>query len=478
MKQRNIFSTINPESNIWIRNPNHFLKNFDLSGIAVSVDVPTDTVAANLRSGVLISNKHVLFATHVIGDTFNEDQFPKTIKFVNNNNQVFTYTIAYTYYTAIANTDIAIGVLNTVVDPSICYYKVLPSNLETFYGKMIDSCGSGTEMPIVFLDQNKNLSIGDVTYERKNTSPYYNASYIWTVSASYNDLKHQYAQRAISNDSGNAVMAVVNNELVLLGTWWVGAGGLRIPINKGAFIGAINAIHKYYSSINSLMTAMAGTSYSVTPISTNLKTYSGTKIPSIRIGSKYQNIKGYNKAPIILGNTQETSTVYLYDDDYPLGTNTPSSVLNYSLTIPNPYLGITTNYVSGKASIAGNDSLSSDVIVYQAVQIPAPVVNSRSNTTNKRPPISGTWTQSSLTTLNETIEIDIYDNDVKISSFLDIILTDSDTLLSQSWSYTPSSDLSIGSHTIKAKAKSADNGINVSSFSNSISFEIIDSGGS
>lgn len=480
MKQRNIFSTINPGSNIWIRNPNHFLKNFDLSGIAVSLDMPNGGYAANLKSAVLISNRHVLIAGHIAGTTFDQTRAPKTVKFVNNNNEVFTYTIAYGDYVsgggvpyAFASTDIAIGVLNTTVDPSLCFYKGLPASLETYHKKVIDSCGSGDEMPVVWIDQDKNLSIGDATLYKAAEG------YRWEIKASYDDIKYQYAQKTITNDSGNAIFAIFNNELIILGTWFTGnSSPPRLPINKGQIIGTCNAIHKYYSSMNSWISAMSGASYSVSTINSSLKTFSGTKIPSIRIGSKYQSVRGYNKAPVVAGISQETSTVSLYDDDYALGTTSTLSTLYYSFTIPNPYLGLTTNYVSGKASIAGNDSGSSDTIAYQAVEIPAPIVSSRSNTTDLTPTIFGTWTQNSLTTLNETIQIDVYDNDVKISSDFDVILIDTDSLLSQTWSYTPNSNLSVGFHTIKTKAKSADNGLNVSLFSNSITFQIIDSGGS
>jgi len=480
MKQRNIFNTINPGSNIWIRNPNHFLKNFDLSGVAVSLDMPNGGYSAHLKSAVLLSDRHVLIAGHIAGTTFDQTRAPKTVKFVNNNNEVFTYTIAYGYYAsgggipyAFASTDIAIGVLDTTVDPSLCFYKGLPSNLETYHKKVIDSCGSGDEMPVVWIDQDKNLSIGDATLY-KNTE-----GYRWEIKASYDDIKHQYAQKTITNDSGNAIFAIFNNELIILGTWFTGnSNPPRLPINKGEIIGTCNAIHKYYASINSWTNATLGSDYSIKTIDTNLKTFAGTKIPSIRIGSKYQSIRGYDKAPIVAGISQETSTVTIYDDDYEKGTTSTLSTLYYSFTIPHPYLGLTTNYISGKASIAGNSSASSDVIMYQAVEIPAPIVSSRSNTTDRTPTIFGTWTQNSLTTLNEATQIDVYDNDVKISSDLDVLLFDSDTLLSQNWSYTPSSDLSIGFHTIKAKAKTAGNGLNVSSFSNSITFEIIDSGGS
>lgn len=472
MKPRNIFSSKNPPTS-WERNPNHFLKNYDLSGVAVYVDlvgVGQDSSVKPKKSGVLISNKHVLFAQHIIGaGASNFD-----IKFVNNNNQVFTYTV--TSVSAISDTDILIGVLNSVVDSSLCYYKVLPSNFQSYYDTVLDPVGSGLQMPVVYLDQDKNLSVGDAILKKFAAG---SLPWIWTVYSSSNLNKYQYAEGLITNDSGNAIFAVLNNELIILGTWYSGsASGTRNASPAGTLLGTGLAVHEYISLVNTAMTTLAGTAYSLTQINPNFKSYSSLKIPSVTIGTNLynKNVSSYNRSPDVKGYGQDGKTISLDDDGYAYGPYSLSSDLSYTINPSSPYLALTTNNLATKTNNGGISSSLSSNIAYKALDIPAPVLNSISNTTNKRPVISGSWTQAELPSYSEDIYIDIYLDNVIISSLGDVTLANVKSNLLFNFSYTPSSDLSVGSHTIKAKAYYFDN--NYSSFSNSVTFTIIDSGGS
>jgi hypothetical protein len=478
MKDRNIFSSKNPP-NSWARNPNHFLKNFDLSGFAVYVDIGASSEKTK-KSAALISNKHVLLAKHVTGD--NPPSF--NIKFVNNNNEVFTYSVDVCIHLDFS--DMMIGVLDRVIDPSLCFYKVLRSNFDSYYNLVIDSVGSGSKLPVVFVDQDKNLSVGDAIFTKatlpvgSNATPLYPLGYVWKINVSNSDLKYKYSEYAISGDSGNPIFCVLNNEIVLLGLWHTASSypSGRGPTVKNNEIGKFPATHKYISDINSAMTTLAGSSYSVTQIASDFNTYSSLKIPSITIGSNTysQFISSYDRSPSVKGYGEENKTISLDDDGYIYGPASLSSDLSYTIMPSSPYLGLTTNNLKSKINEGGTSSDFSSVITYKALSVPAPVLNNINNTTNKRPIISGTWTQTELPTYSEDIYIDIYDNNVIISSFLEISLLNVKSNNTFTFSFTPSSDLSIGTHTIKAKAYYFDN--NYSSFSNSVTFDVLDTGGS
>lgn len=482
MKDRNIFSSKNPPTS-WTRNPNHFLKNFDLSGVAVYVDKGISADKSK-KSGVLISNKHVLFARHSIAESGQSFD----IKFVNNNNQVFNYTVSNTL--VISNTDIVIGVLSATVDSSLCYYKTLSSSFDNFYETVIDPVGSGLEMPVVFIDQDKNISIGDGLLRKSNYGgyPYH---YIWDIKASKNLKKYSYCEGVISGDSGNAIFCILNGELIILGTWWYTSSASRTTPEIGYSIGGLPAVHKLISSINAAMTTLAGSSYALTQISNDFNSYTSLKIPSVTISSNIyaQSVSSYNRSPDIKGYGQESKTVSLDDDGYIYGPVSLNSDLSYQINPSSPYLGLTTNNLAAKTNEGGSSSPLSSNIAYKAMPIPAPVLNSINNTYSRRPIISGTWTGIEFPTYAETIRIDIYDNDVIISStyiyensvlvdiIADVTIANVQLFLSNSFAYQPTTDLSIGSHTIKAKAYFflANSGRNnVSDFSNSVTFEVLD----
>jgi hypothetical protein len=478
MKDRNIFSSKNPPSS-WTRNPNHFLKNFDLSGFAVYVDIGSSSEKTK-KSAALISNKHVLLAKHVTGD--NPPSF--NIKFVNNSNEVFTYSVDACIHLDFS--DMMIGVLDRVIDPSLCFYKVLRSNFDSYYNLIIDSIGSGSKLPVIFVDQDKNLSVGDAVFTKAalpvnaGNPTTYPLGYVWQINVSNNNLKYSYSEYVISGDSGNPIFCILNNELILLGLWHVAQlyPEGRVPTIKNNTVGKFAASHKYISDINSAMTALAGSSYSVIQIAPDFNTYSSLKIPSITIGSNTfsESVSSYSRSPNIRGYGQENKTISLDDDSYIYGPFSLSSDLSYLVNPSSPYLGLTTNNLKSKTNEGGTSSDLSSNITYKALTVPAPIINSISNTNNKKPIISGTWTQTELPTYSEDIYIDIYDNNVIISSFTDITLSNVNLNNTFTFSFTPSSDLSVGTHTIKAKAYYFDN--NYSSFSNSVTFDVLDTGGS
>lgn len=468
MKQRNIFSSKNPPTS-WIRNPNHFLKNFDLSGIATYVDIGASADKAK-KSAILISDKHILFAQHSIGGS----GLSFDVKFVNNNNQTFTYTVANT--SAILNTDISIGVLSTAVDSSLCFYKSMRANFQNFYNTVLDPVGSGLEMPAIFIDQDKNISVGDCILKKYNSSPY---PWIWDLRASQNSQKYNYCEGTITGDSGNGVFAILDNQLILLGTLFSSVTGSRNKPVAGTSLSICPAIHEYITEINSAMTSLAGSSYSITQINQPFNLYYDLKKPSIRINTQLykQFVSSYNRSPSVTGYGENNKNIILDRDNLIFGPYSLNADLSYLL---NPSVALSLNSIVAKTNNAGDYSLPSPSIAYKAMNVLAPVLNSINNTTNKRPLISGSWTQIELPTYAEDIWIDLYDNNTIFTTLGDIILSNVNSKLNFTFSYLPTSDLDIGSHTIKCKAYYYDGTTknNISSFSNSITFDVTDSGGS
>ena len=254
----------------WTRHTDYFLINYNTTGVCLSIP------GIGGQGCTLISNRHVLLATHV-ANTF--PPLPQTVYFVNNSNVVFTYTI--TQITTILHntldTDISIGYLNTTIDASLSFHKVVPSNFLSyiytsgisqgiFQGDTITSpylpvfyMKSGTSSTVKetycgnlqILDIN-NPPPGDKGDEVRYVRP--------IVGARYNNSKE-----VVGGDSGNIVFITVNNEIVIVGTNWTTLNinvGTGVP---GSGLSTTSYISSNITTINTAMTTLAGgNSYSLT----------------------------------------------------------------------------------------------------------------------------------------------------------------------------------------------------------------------
>jgi hypothetical protein len=237
---------------------------YDTSGISLSIN------GFGGIGATLISNRHVLLANH----TSVNFSLPTTVYFVNNSNITFTYTI--TSVSRIGTsfgtgyTDISIGYLNTIVDSSLIYYKVFPSNFLDYLKKGASYSSFQYLNPYLaafYMDQEKKFLCGDIDGLNLTdvTSPKLNLIF------SQNTKRYNNSELAIGGDSGNIIFLPVNNEIVLLGSWYTGSPGSKSIGNQ---IGVSSYICPNISSINSAMTSLAGTSYSLTEI--NLSNYSNS----------------------------------------------------------------------------------------------------------------------------------------------------------------------------------------------------------
>jgi hypothetical protein len=223
-KDKNILTPyVNPYN--WPRNNNCWAKNLDLTGYAACI-VPLGGVGG----GTLITRKHVLLANHVP-----YSNSPFLIFFVNNNNVSLVYNVIKTK--RVGNTDILIGELDKEVDASLKVYDVLPAN----YLKYFDA--NKTNFPILYSDQERKALIGEnglinTTYGSINT----------LLNISKDTNRAQYFEALIGGDSGNIVSTIINNQIVLIGGWYM---------TLGTMAGLATNIPSYISEVNNTISTLS-----------------------------------------------------------------------------------------------------------------------------------------------------------------------------------------------------------------------------
>ena len=201
----------------WPRNSKCWAKSLDLSGYAAAV-VPLGGVGG----GTLITKKHVLLANHVP-----YSQSPFMIFFINNNNVSLVYNVMKTK--RVANTDILIGELDKEVDSSLKVYNVLPANYLKYFDKQIN-------FPLLYSDQERKALIGEngminTTYGSTNT----------LINISKDPNRAQYFEALIGGDSGNIVSTIINNEIVVIGAWYMTLGTMAgLATNIPSYINEVN----------------------------------------------------------------------------------------------------------------------------------------------------------------------------------------------------------------------------------------------
>lgn len=222
-KEKNILTPYaNPYN--WPRNNNCWVKSLDLTGYAACV-VPLGGVGG----GTLITKKHVLLANHVPYSSS-----PFMIFFINNNNVSLVYNVIKTK--RVANTDILIGELDREVDASLKIYNVLPANYLKYFDKQ-------TNFPLLYSDQERKALIGEngminTTYGSTNT----------LINIPKDINRAQYFEALIGGDSGNIVSTIINNEIVIIGAWYM---------TLGTMAGLATNIPNYITDINNTIASLS-----------------------------------------------------------------------------------------------------------------------------------------------------------------------------------------------------------------------------
>ena len=216
-KEKNLISSFTMTPIKWTRNINCWAKDLDLTGTSCGI-----WGLGGVGGGTLITKKHVLLANHVPYPSL-----PAIIYFVDKNNNSYQHKIIKTKQ--VANTDILIGELDKEVDSSLKVYNVLPANYLKYFDKQIN-------FPLLYSDQEKKALIGEngminTTYGSTNT----------LINIPKDVNKAQYFEALIVGDSGNLVSTIINNEVVLIGGWYMTLGTMAgLATNIPSYINEVN----------------------------------------------------------------------------------------------------------------------------------------------------------------------------------------------------------------------------------------------
>ena len=216
-KEKNLISSFTMTPIKWTRNINCWAKDLDLTGTSCGI-----WGLGGVGGGTLITKKHVLLANHVPYPSL-----PAIIYFVDKNNNSYQHKIIKTKQ--VANTDILIGELDKEVDSSLKVYNVLPANYLKYFDKQIN-------FPLLYSDQERKALIGEngminTTYGSTNT----------LINIPKDVNKAQYFEALIVGDSGNLVSTIINNEIVVIGGWYMTLGTMAgLATNIPSYINEVN----------------------------------------------------------------------------------------------------------------------------------------------------------------------------------------------------------------------------------------------
>jgi hypothetical protein len=170
------------------------------------------------RGGTLITRKHALFARHF---------FPALLAngtpllFVADDNTVVRRNIVQ--YALHDLTDIAIGLLDEEVPAGIQIAKVLPKNYADYFNF---APGSSPPIYVVGLDQEENalvkMTAGLINYMLSGSPPFKVIQVNETAAA---HAFQTFNQTIVGGDSGNPLFMILDNELVVLTTWFTSING-------------------------------------------------------------------------------------------------------------------------------------------------------------------------------------------------------------------------------------------------------------
>lgn len=248
-----LFSTRNDGSSTYVRSATHFAN--DLNFTPISVYCSTG-VASN--TATLISPRHVFMANHatpVNGSTF---------RFVTSAGTVVTRTLSSS--SQVGSTDIRIGLLDSDVPGTISFakvFRVAPINFAKY-------------APVIYTDQNQKNYVGDITTVSTEN----------TMAQSTVGNRPTFWKTPVSGDSSHPVFAVLDSNLVLLGS-------LHTTAN-------FSALARNYDAINSVMTSLGG-AYQLTPfeVTPNAVVYDGSSARTVSADFGARNLVASNGNVIV-----------------------------------------------------------------------------------------------------------------------------------------------------------------------------------
>jgi hypothetical protein len=196
---------------------------------ALTAISPWNSDASFQKAGILVSPRHVVFATHY------HPADGSTIRFVQADNTVVTRTLTGVVDLTVTDTyfpDITIAKLDSDVPAGISFAKVLPAGFEAKLPADIQP----ERIPCAATDQEEKLIVVDVsTLPSDNDVTSYCAMQV-PVSA----LRLNFNEGLVGGDSGNPAFWFIGSDLVLL-TMWTGAQNGGYGTSVAAFRSEVNA---------------------------------------------------------------------------------------------------------------------------------------------------------------------------------------------------------------------------------------------
>jgi len=231
--EKPIYSSQDHAGGVYTRNTSNWAYSKVQAMTALS---PWNSDSSFQKAGILVSPKHVLFATHY------RPADGSTIRFVQADNTVVTRTLSGVIdlpTTGPLYPDIAIAKLDSDVPVGISFAKVLPTGFQTKFPSSLQP----ERIPCAATDQEEKLLVADVAYiPIQNTVPEYCAMQVPTST-----LRLNFNEGLVGGDSGNPAFWFIGPDLVLL-TMWTGS-------QNGGYGTSIAA---FKAEINAAMTALGG----------------------------------------------------------------------------------------------------------------------------------------------------------------------------------------------------------------------------
>lgn len=201
-----IYSTQDHTNGIYVRNTSCWAYDIDLTCIS-----PWNSYGVQYRAGTLISPRHIILARHYNIPVGN------TLRFVTQDNVVITRTVIATAVVD-TSTDLQVSLLDEDVPETITFAKVLPDNWQDYVP------GLAFGLPVLYTDQQeKALICTGMLNGIRIANPL--AWFIKRITpASVYEKRALLFEIIVGGDSGNPSFFIINNELVILSTWWHSSG--------------------------------------------------------------------------------------------------------------------------------------------------------------------------------------------------------------------------------------------------------------
>lgn len=221
----NVYSTQNHDTATYVRDPNFWAADIDLTCAS-----PWNSSGGRFKAGTLVTPRHIVLAKHygnyVVGQEY---------RFVKADGTVVTRTVTAYYDDPSSIIDITIGKLDSDVPAGISFAKVMPP--ATFLTKapaFNRAFGDKGQAPALVLNQMERGSISDFAPVLGNLD--------WAYGyPTDDDARSVFWGEPILGDSGNPSFLLVNNQPVLLTTWTSGGFGNGPNYCRASIQAAVNA---------------------------------------------------------------------------------------------------------------------------------------------------------------------------------------------------------------------------------------------